>query len=96
MKRAANGPKMDPMPKPQMTGVQFREWREGQGLTMTEAAKLLSGRLERTYRYNRIHEWENGKVPVPALVAFFILSEREKARDGEDDRDGGDAKGGSK
>jgi hypothetical protein len=70
------------MPKVQMSPKEFRDWRKGRGLTMTEAAKVLSEELDRTYRYNRIHEWESGKVAVPALVAFFILQERMKGASG--------------
>jgi hypothetical protein len=73
------------MPKPQvqMTAAEFRKWRESRGLTMTEAAKLLSEALERTYRASRVGEWEAGKVPVPSLVRLYIKWERQSTGDGE-------------
>jgi hypothetical protein len=61
-----------PKPQAQMTGAEFREWREGRGLSMAEAAKLLSDQLTRSYKANRVGEWERGEVPVPSLVRHFI------------------------
>lgn len=60
-----------------MTPDQFRAWREERGLTMTEAALLLSEALERTYRASRIGEWERGEVPVPSLVRLYIKWEQQ-------------------